>query len=151
MDFREQRAPPIVKDMPEAIGQPTRVLRILLAEVSGLTAEFLRTAIAKQPDMSIVAEIHNAGQLGRALDIVGADVVITALSSPEVPATYHGLVFQTPSIAVVAIGADRRRVEVYTGTVIHEVALERLVTVMRDLCAHRLSRLASAAGEPSGG
>src|SRR5262245_55420520 len=110
--------------MPEAIGQPTGVIRIMLAEVSGLTAEFVRAAIAKQPDMSIVAEVPTAAELGQALERVKTDVVVTALSSPEVPVTYHGLVFQNPSIGIVAIGADRQRVDVYNSTVIHEAALE---------------------------
>jgi len=123
--------------MPETGEQPTGVIRIMLAEVSGLTAEFVRAAIAKQPDMSIVAEVPAAAEVGHKLEAVGTDVVVTALSSPEVPAAYHGLVFQVPSIAVVAIGADRRRVEIYNGTVIREAALEQLVGVIRDLVAHR--------------
>ena len=137
--------------MPEAIGQPTGEIRILLAEISGLMAEFVRAAIAKHSDMSIVAEVAAADELDRALETVRTDVVVTALSSPEVPATYRDLVFQIPSIAVVAIGADRRRVEVYSGTVIREVALEQLVGVIRDLVAHRQRRLAPPAAEPASG
>jgi len=123
--------------MPETVEPPTGVIRILLAEVSGLTAEFVRAAVAKQSDMSIVAEVPAAAELRQKLETVGTDVVVTALSSPEVPAAYHGLVFQVPSIAVVAIGADRRRVEVYNGTAILEAALEQLVGVIRDLVARR--------------
>src|SRR5262245_16128582 len=137
--------------MPETIGQPTGEIRILLAEISGLMAEFVRAAIAKHSDMSIVAEVPVADDLDRALETARTDVVVTALSSPEVPATYRGLVFQIPSIAVVAISADRRRVEVYSGTVIREVTLEQLVGVIRDLVADRQRRLAPTAAEPPTG
>ena len=123
----------------------------MLAEITGLTAEFVRAAIAKQPDMSIVAEVPAADELERALETVGADVVVTALSSAEVPATYRGLVFQIPSIAVVAIGEDRSRVEVYNGTVIREAALGQLVKVIRDLVAYRQQRLTPLGAEPTGG
>jgi|SRR5215472_9808476 len=137
--------------MPETIGQPTGAIRILMAEISGLTAEFVRAAIAKHSDMSIVAEVPAADELARALQTVRTDVVLTALSSPEVPATYRGLVFQIPSIAVVAISADRRQIEVYSGTLIREVALEQLVGVIRDLVADRQRRLAPTAAEPPRG
>jgi hypothetical protein len=62
-----------------------------------------------------------------------------------VPAAFHGLVFRTPSIPIVAIGADRRRVEVYNGTVIQEVELDQLLTVIRDLVGRR-----PAASVPTG-
>jgi hypothetical protein len=137
--------------MPEANGQPAGVIRIMLAEVSGLTAEFVRAAIEKQADMAIVAEVPAGAELGHVLASVATDVVVTALSSAEVPATYHGLVFQIPSIAVVAIGEDRRRVEVYNGTVIHEAALGQLVGVIRDLVANRQPRLAPLGAAPSDG
>jgi hypothetical protein len=124
--------------------QSTATIRVVLAEVTGLTAEFVKMVVAKQPDMRIVAEVAVAGELGHALETVGADVVVTALSSTQVPAAYHGLLFQIPSIAVLAIGADRRRVDVYNGTVVHEVALEHLVEVIRDLVGHREYRLRPA-------
>jgi hypothetical protein len=123
----------------------------MLAEVSGLTAEFVRAVIATDPDMAIVAEVPDAAELGHTLETMGTDVVVTALSHTEVPAPYHGLVFQVPSIAVVAIGSDRRRVEVYNGTVIREAALEQLVGVIRDLVAYRHRRLAPLGTEPAGG
>jgi hypothetical protein len=42
----------------------------------------------------------------------------------------------------VAIGADRRRVQVYNGTVIQEVELDQLVGVIRDLVSRRPEQLA---------
>jgi len=127
------------------------MIRITLAEISGLNAEWVRAVIKEQPDMAIVAEVPVAAELGPTLERVPTDVVVTTLSSAEVPATYHGLVFQIPSIAVVAIGEDRSRVEVYNGTVIREAALGQLVKVIRDLVAYRPPRLAPLGAEPSGG
>jgi hypothetical protein len=123
------------------------VIRIVLAEVSGLTADFLRLAIAKQPKMRIVKELPSGSELERALQTVETDVVVTKLSSAAVPPTYHGLVFRIPPVAVVAIGADRRQIEVYNGTVIPEVALEQLVSVIRDLVGPRVERLTATGSD----
>jgi adenine/guanine phosphoribosyltransferase-like PRPP-binding protein len=113
----------------------------MMADVVGLTANFMELLIERQPGMRVVDWVR-AAELEEKLEKKGADVVVTALSSAEVPAAYHGLVFRVPSIPIVAIGADRRRVQVYNGTVIQEVELDQLVGVIRDLVSRRPEQLA---------
>ena len=120
----------------------------MLAEVSGLTADFVRLLLKQQERMEVVREARTADELERVLQTVEADVVVTALSSAEVPSAYHGLVFRIPSIAVVAIGADRSRVAVYNGRVIRGVALDELVGVIREVVGPRPQGLASSEAKP---
>jgi DNA-binding NarL/FixJ family response regulator len=111
-------------------------------EVTGLLAALVKEPILKQSDMMIVDEVPRAENLGRIVAEKDVDVVLTSLSGMQVPTAYQNLVFSFPHVAVVAISADRRRVEVYDRKVVREkvvreVAPEQLLEVIREAVHNR--------------
>jgi hypothetical protein len=116
------------------MARPTAdVIRIVLAEMSGLTGEFVRAALGKQRDMTIIREVRTSDELVMTGPGAEVDVVVTSLAGAQLPAAYQRLIFRIPSVPVVAISPDRRHLEVYGRTVVPDVALDQLVDLIRSL------------------
>ena len=116
---------------------PGRAVRIVLVELRGLMADFVKLAITGQPDMELVDELLSATDLSAVLRERDVDVVVTALASPQLPLEYQALPFGAMPVCVVAISRDRRDVEVYERRVIREIAREQLIDVIRTVGQHR--------------
>ena len=88
------------------------VIRIVLAEMSGLTGEFVKAALGRQRDMTIIREVRTSEELETAGPGANVDVVVTSLAGAQLPAAYQHLIFRIPSVPVVAISPDHRHLEV---------------------------------------
>ena len=88
-----------------------RPIRILLADLPGLLAGVVKSAVAAQVDMQIVPERGVAG-IDSAFVAVSIDVVVTTLSDSRVPARIQSLLFTDRHVPLVALSPDGERVEV---------------------------------------
>ena len=115
---------------------PTPPIRILLAALPGLRASVVKSAIATQMDMQIVAEVRGQG----AGDPVAAsvDVVVTTSADSGVPGGYRRLLFDARHVPLVVLSPDGDRVEAYVRRVVREVSLTELVAVIREAARARL-------------
>jgi hypothetical protein len=109
------------------------VIRIVLAEVSGLTGEFVKAALEKHRDITIVREVRTPEEFELAGFGADVDIVVTSLTGAQLPAAYRHVIFCIPSVPVVALSADRRNLEVYGRTIVLDVALDQLVELIRNL------------------
>ena len=117
---------------------PDRAIRVVLAEQKGLMRDFVKLAIAKQSDMEIVGEVSAANDLSTLIANEEVDVVVTALSSPQVPEAYHALPFGALPVCVLAISRDRHHVAVYERRIIREVSDEQFIGVIREVGRRKL-------------
>ena len=118
--------------MPDRPSDP-RPIRILLAELPGLLAGVVRSAVEAQVDMQIVAEMRGVVGAAGVAGAASIDVVVTTLSGSQVPAAYQRVLFDHQHIPLVALSADGERVEVFARRVVRQVALHELVAVIRDV------------------
>lgn len=124
----------------------SRPIRILLADLPGLLAGVVKSAVAMQTDMQIVAEVRGDPGTDGGPVATSIDVVVTTLSDSRVTVGYQGLLFADQHIPLVALSPDGERVEVYARRVVREVALHELVAVIRDVAAPGEARGIAAEG-----
>jgi hypothetical protein len=119
----------------DAVSQ--RTIRVLLADVPGLLAALIAQSIAGHKDMQVIGTIRTDALDGLALH--DADVVVTCHGPRGLPAVYRDLFFSAAQVRVLAISGDGRVVEVYDRRVVREIALDQLVSVIRDAAEQRLA------------
>ena len=121
-------------------------IRVLLADLPGLLAGVVKSAVAMQPDMRIAGEVHTLDGMCVAPILAGIDVVVTTLSDSHVSAAYRDLLFDGQHVPLVALSPDGEQVEVFSRRVVRGVALAELVSVIRAVAHPRATR-GIAAGE----
>ena len=113
----------------------TGAIRVVLAGIPGLTAELVRRFMFGQSDISIVAELRDAGDITGFARKQPIDVVVTARTSEGVPTPCQQLLFGETAVPVIVIGPDGR-LEIYDRRVLREAALDELLTEIRRVTVH---------------
>lgn len=83
-------------------------VRVLVANRPRLMRELIMTTIADQPDIEIVGEVGDDGDLNEAVEQVRPDVVILALEGPEEHSAQCGfLLGRYPQMRIVALAPEQ--------------------------------------------
>lgn len=101
-------------------------VRVLVANRPRLMRELIMTMIADQPDIEIVGEVEDAGDLADAVEQVRPDVLILAMEEPEQHRAQCGfLLGRYPGMRILALAPDQNRALFYWAIVdIRTKALE---------------------------
>ncbi len=85
-------------------------VRVLVANRPRLMREMLIATIADQPDIEIVGEVVNEGDLNEAVEQTQPDVLIVALEEPERPLGQCGfLLGMYPRMRILALAPEQNR------------------------------------------
>lgn len=89
-------------------------VRVLVANRPRLMRELIMTMIADQPDIEIVGEIGDEGDLAEAVEQVRPDVLILAMDEPETYRAQCGfLLGRHPEMRILALAPERNRALFY--------------------------------------
>ena len=114
-------------------------IRILLVWLPALLRDILSDAMAREPDMEIVATAETQADLQTAMGRFEPDVVVTGTQGPEAGAIVSDVHRIAPSVVVVAIAQKGDRATLYSpgsGPLeIPDISPAVLLKVIRDHCA----------------
>ena len=83
-------------------------IRVVVANRPRLIREMVLEAILKQPDMEVVAEIGNEGEIVKTVEATQPDCLIIALDkSGEHAALCHDLLPRFPKMKILALAPER--------------------------------------------
>jgi DNA-binding NarL/FixJ family response regulator len=123
--------------MTEDIQASTVPIRVLLVDVHpGWVNDVIRVMTETQADIRIVREVSSSEALGDVVVREECDVVVTSLSDTQLQPVFHSALFGPSHVAIVAIAARGRNIDVYDHRVVREVTPEDLLDVIREV-AHR--------------
>lgn len=89
-------------------------VRVLIANRPRLMRELLMATIADQPDIEIVGEIHDEGELAEVVEQVRPDVLIIAMDEPEKRLGQCGfLLGRYPNMRILALAPEQNRALFY--------------------------------------
>ena len=89
-------------------------VRVLVANRARLMRELIVNTIADQPDIEIVGEVGDEGDLAEAVEQVRPDVVILALDKPEAHRAQCGfLLGRYPEMRILALAPEQNRALFY--------------------------------------
>ncbi len=89
-------------------------VRVLIANRPRLMRELLMATIADQPDIEIVGEIHDDGDLAEVVEQVRPDVLIVAMDEPEKRLGQCGfLLGRYPNMRILALAPEQNRALFY--------------------------------------
>ena len=89
-------------------------VRVLVANRPRLMRELIMTTIADQPDIEIVGEVADAGDLTEAVEQVRPDVLILAMDDPEKHRAQCGfLLGRYPGMRILALAPEQNRALFY--------------------------------------
>jgi two-component system chemotaxis response regulator CheB len=89
-------------------------VRVLVANRPRLMRELLMTTIADQPDIEIVGEVGDDGELAEAVEQVRPDVLIVAMDEPEKRMGQCGfLLGRYPNMRILALAPEQNRALFY--------------------------------------
>jgi DNA-binding NarL/FixJ family response regulator len=85
-----------------------RPVRVVVANQPRLVRELVLETIREQPDIEVVAEIQNEGDIAQAVDGTNPDFLIIALSkSDKCPAICETLLHSHPQMKVLGLAPER--------------------------------------------
>jgi len=85
-----------------------KTVRVLVANQPRLMRELLMATFADQPDIEVVGEIRNDGDLTQAIEYMRPDFLIVALQgSEELPKPYNAILAHHPHLKIIGIAPDR--------------------------------------------
>jgi chemotaxis response regulator CheB len=101
-----------------SIGNSTEIdvkrVRVLVANRPRLMRELVMGTIADQPDIEIVGEVGDDGDLAEAVEHVRPDVLILALDEPQAHRAQCGfLLGQYPAMRILALAPEQNRALFY--------------------------------------
>jgi AmiR/NasT family two-component response regulator len=89
-------------------------VRVLVANRPRLMRELLMTTIADQPDIEIVGEVGDEGELAEVVEQVRPDVLIIAMDEPEKRLGQCGfLLGRYPQMRILALAPEQNRALFY--------------------------------------
>jgi AmiR/NasT family two-component response regulator len=89
-------------------------VRVLVANRPRLMRELTMTTIADQPDIEIVGEVGDEGDLAEAVEQVRPDVLILAMDEPEKHRVQCGfLLGRYPGMRILALAPEQNRAVFY--------------------------------------
>ena len=114
-------------------------IRILLVWLPTLLRDILSDAVAREPDMEIVATAETEADLESAMGRAQPDVVVTGAHGPEAGAIVSDVRRIAPSVVVVAIAQKGDRATLYSPESppleIPDISPGVLLKAIRDHCA----------------
>jgi DNA-binding NarL/FixJ family response regulator len=121
-------------------------IRIVVADDHQIVRQGLRTLLATEPDMEVVAEADNGRKTLQLVKDLSPQVVIMDISMPDlngIEATRQ-LLAESPDIKVIALSMHSDSLFVFnmlkagaSGYLLKDCALEQLVTAIRTVMANR--------------
>lgn len=89
-------------------------VRVLVANRPRLMRELIMTTIADQPDIEIVGEVSEEGDLAEAVEQARPDVLILAMDDPEKHRAQCGfLLGRYPKMRILALAPEHNRAQFY--------------------------------------
>jgi chemotaxis response regulator CheB len=93
-------------------------VRVLVANRPRLMRDLVISTIADQPDIEIVGEVLNEGELTHAVDEVQPDVLILALDDPQERNVQCGfLLGRYPGMRILALAPEQNRAVFYWASI----------------------------------
>lgn len=114
-------------------------IRIVLADIPGLTAGMVERCVSDQPDIVIVEGLHDLEDLAALAHEHTIDVVITACTLAGVSNSCEQLLFGEAAIPVIAIATDGR-LEIYDRRVLREAGPNELLAEIRRVASRRVEQ-----------
>lgn len=104
----------------------TQPIRVVVANHPRLMRELIIQAIVDQPDIEVVGEVKNEGEIVGAVDGTHPDILIIALDeSNRRPPLCDTLIRRYPEMRILALAAERNCSVFYWGAFeIHETPVE---------------------------
>jgi DNA-binding NarL/FixJ family response regulator len=116
-----------------------RRIRILLVWLPTLLRDILSDAVAREPDMEIVATAETRVELETAVRRYQPDVVVTGSPGTDAGAVASDIRQMAPSVVLVAIGQKGDRATLYSPgsdpLEIPDISTDVLLKAIRDHCA----------------
>jgi hypothetical protein len=91
----------------------TRTQRIILVGIPPLLSDLVRSTLAEDPDLEIVAELDGTASVEEPARAARADCLVTALDGVQVPPAYASAVRKRPGMRLVGLIEGGRRCLVY--------------------------------------
>jgi chemotaxis response regulator CheB len=110
-------------------------IRVLVANRPRLMRELVMATVAEEPNIEIVGEIQDAGELETLVDHIEPDVLVVALAD-RLPMECYTILKKHPRLRIVAISPDRESsIYCWATLKIHSMHVEVSESGIRDaLC-----------------
>jgi len=119
-------------------------IRIVFAELPRMLRDILRASLADEPDVILVSEAADIGEITGLVERGGVDVVVVGLPGAELSAAYYRLFDAGARVSILAVEELGRSASLYElqpqRLVLRERSAPELMQVIRDHVRSRRAR-----------